>query len=144
MISSGVTGINQSKFFAGIIMLILNIGSKFITVKFSDSQEAYLRNALGRQVLIFAISFVATKDLLVSLALTAIFSVLADYLFNENSRFCILPDAFKKLQKAIDVNDDGIISDGELNDAIKVLNKAKKQKQIAAQKKAYEQFVSKI
>ena len=81
-IHKGVLSLNSNKFFAGLIMLILNLGSKFITVKFSPSQEAYLRNSVGRQLLIFAIAFIGTKDIYYSLAITAIFVVLADYLFN--------------------------------------------------------------
>jgi len=83
-IHNGVTSLNHNKFFAGIVMLCLNLGSKFITIKFSPSQEAYLKNSVGRQLLIFAIAWIGTKDIYYSLGLTAIFVILADYLFNEN------------------------------------------------------------
>ena len=140
--SSSIESLNQSKFFAGIIMLILNIGSKFITVEFSDSQEAYLRNVLGRQLLVFAICFVATKDLLIALALTAVFSVLADHLFNENSRYCMLPESFKKLKDAIDTDGDGNISEEELSNALKILTSARAKKQKETQRKIFEKFSS--
>ena len=45
--------INTSKFFAGFVMIMLNIGSKYITIKLSKSQESYLRNTIARQLLIF-------------------------------------------------------------------------------------------
>ena len=35
--------LNNSKFFAGIVMILLNIGSKFISVQFSKSTEEYLK-----------------------------------------------------------------------------------------------------
>ena len=35
--------LNSSKFFAGIMMILLNIGSKFISVQFSRSTEEYLK-----------------------------------------------------------------------------------------------------
>ena len=57
-----IQSLNNSKLFAGLIMLLMNIGSKYITIKFSKSQEAYIRNKLGRQLLILAITFIATKD----------------------------------------------------------------------------------
>ena len=69
--------LNSSKFFAGLVMILLNIGSKYITIELSKSQEAYLRNSLGRQMLIFAISWMGSRDILIALALTAIFNVLA-------------------------------------------------------------------
>ena len=50
--------LNNSKFFAGLVMIMLNIGSKYITIELSKSQEAYLKNSVGRQILIFAISWI--------------------------------------------------------------------------------------
>jgi len=137
---NALISLNTNKFFAGIIMLILNLGSKFITVKFSESQEDYLRNNVGRQLLIFSIVFVATKDIYISIALTASFLVLTDHFFNENSRFYILPKGFKKIKKAIDENEDGDISEEEFNKAIEILNKAKRQREKKKQRHAFEMF----
>lgn len=117
--------LNKSKYVAGVAMLMLNIGSKYITIGLSKSQEDYLTSVIARQLLIFSAVFIATKDLFISLVLTLMFIFFADYIFNENSNLCILP---KQLISHIDTNDDGIISDKELENAIKVLNKAKKHK----------------
>ena len=68
--------LNNSKFFAGLVMIMLNIGSKYVTIELSKSQEAYLKNSVGRQILIFAISWMGSRDILIALALTAIFTVL--------------------------------------------------------------------
>lgn len=140
--ANSISSLNQSKFFAGIIMLILNIGSKFITVEFSESQETYLRNAMGRQLLVFSICFVATKDLIIALALTAVFMILADYLFNENSKYCMLPESFKKLKNIIDEDGDGKISEEELSNALKILTAARSNKQKETQKRIFEKFSS--
>jgi hypothetical protein len=122
------------------MMLVLNIGSKYITLEFSDSQEQYIRNSLGREILIFAICFIATKDIFITLILTAVFVVLADHLFNETSSYCMLPESFKKLKSAIDTDGDGVIDEKELNNALKLLNKAKVHKKRAEQKKTFETF----
>ena len=132
--------LNSSKFFGGIMMIILNLGSKYISIKFSKSQEEYIRNFLGRQVLIFAISFVATKDVLISLALTSIFIVLTDHLFNEESSFYILPHKLKILEDAIDIDKNNHISNEEINKAIKLLNDAQVQKEQFSKIKNYHQF----
>ena len=93
--------LNNSKFFAGLVMIMLNIGSKYITIELSKSQEQYLKNKIGRQILIFAISWMGSRDILIALALTAIFTVLTDHLFNEeiNKATEILEKAKKKEQK---------------------------------------------
>ena len=119
---------NDNKFFTGLLILVLNLGSKYIPIEFSPSQEAYLKNKIGRQLLIFAIAFIGTKDIYISIFLTAAFVILADYLFNENSKFCLLPNRWKHLHDSLDINNDGIISDKELEEAINTLNKIKEQK----------------
>jgi hypothetical protein len=125
---NNLLSINNSKLFAGIMMLILNIGSKYITFSFSKTQEEFIKNTIAREILVFSIVWMATKDIYVSILMTAAFVILADYVFNENSRLCLLPDKFKNLKFAIDENSDGIITDEEIKKAEKLLETAKKQK----------------
>ena len=140
-IHSNVVILNSSKFFAGAMMLLLNIGSKYAAVKFSNSQQAALRNNIGRQLLVFAVAWMGTKDIYTSIFLTAAFMVLADYLFNENSLFCILPKKYKDLKDQLDLDGDGVISEDELNKAIKILKTAHKEKKVNAEKKILETFI---
>ncbi len=120
--------VNNSKFFAGLVMLMINIGSKYITIELSKTQEAYLKYTLARQLLIFSLIWMGTRDVVISLVLTAVFIVLANYLFNENSRFCILPKKFRDFKDVLDTNGDGKISEKEIKNAIDILSKAKKSK----------------
>ena len=124
-IHSSLTSLNNSRFFAGLIMIMLNIGSKYITIELSKTQEEYLRNNVGRQLLIFSISWMGTRDIYLALGLTAVFTILTQYLFNENSSFCILPKHVKALGEVLDSNNDNKVSDAEIRHALEVLNKAK-------------------
>jgi hypothetical protein len=72
-------------------MIFLNIGSKFVTIELSKNQKEFLANSILRQVLVFAVAFVGTRDLLISLILTAVFTVLVDGLLHESSPISILP-----------------------------------------------------
>jgi hypothetical protein len=65
--------INNSKLFTGLIMICLNIGSKFITVKLTKSQEEFMKNYVAREILIFAVCWMGTRDILISLVLTFLF-----------------------------------------------------------------------
>jgi hypothetical protein len=132
--------LNDSKFFAGVIMILLNIGSKFITMRFSKSQEAYLKLVLSRQLLIFSIAWMGTRDIYMSLTITAVFIILADFILNEESKFCILPDKFKDFYKVLDTNQDGILTEDEINNSIQILEKAKQMNQKQNQINAYEKF----
>jgi len=123
-----VNSLNNSKFFTGVVMLMLNIGSKYITINLSKSQEAYLRNSIGHQILIFAICWMGTRDIIISLILTGIFIVLTQHLFNENSNFCIIPKNWRKLENILDLDGDGKVTEDEVSKAIKILEKAKEKK----------------
>lgn len=123
-----ISRLNNSKFFAGIVMLMLNFGSKYVQINLSSTQEAYLKYSLARELLIFSVAWMGTKDIYISIFITASFVVLADYVFNEDSKFCVLPEKFKKMKNLIDLDGDGVISDSEINKAMGLLEKAKKQK----------------
>ena len=118
--------LNSSKYFTGIVMIMLNIGSRFVEIKLSDSMEQYIKYNIAREVLIFSMAWMGTRDIIVALLLTAAFVVLSDFLLNAKSKLCILPNKQKYLK--VDTNKDGIISDVEINSAIELLERAKKQK----------------
>lgn len=120
--------LNSSKFFAGIIMILLNIGSKFISIQFSRSTEEYLKLNITKQILVFAMSWMGTRDIYAALILTAIFTILSDHLFNEDSKFCVVPANYRVLAKLVDENNDGDITEQEISNAIAILDKAKKDK----------------
>ena len=138
-INSYVNTLNNSKFFTGIIMIMLNIGSKFITVKLSNSQEAYIRNYVAREILIFSVCWMGTRDVYTAIMLTAAFFVLTQHLFNEESKFCILPHKYRKFHM-LDKNQDGVVSQDEIDNAIKILKRAKEKKEVVEQDELYNYF----
>ena len=82
--------LNNNKYFTGIMMIILNLGSRFIVMELSETQEQMLSNKIIRRFVVFTVVFIATKDIYVSLIITAIFIILVSGLFNENSKYCIV------------------------------------------------------
>jgi hypothetical protein len=74
---SYIESLATSPFMIGIMMLLLNVGSRYIVHEFSDSDEEYSNNILLRRVTIFAVCFVGTRNLIVSILLTAGFVILA-------------------------------------------------------------------
>ena len=126
-INESVSSLNSNMFFAGIMMLTLNIGSRYVQLNLSPSAESYLKYAITKEFLVFTIAWMGTRNIYVALTLTAAFVILADYGLNDKSNFCILPEKFKKLQNSIDTNNDKIISELEIKNAMEILEKAKKQ-----------------
>jgi hypothetical protein len=132
--------LNNSKFFAGVIMILLNIGSKFIAIQFSRSTEEYLKMNVTKQLLVFAMAWMGTRDIYTALILTAVFTVLSDHFFNEESPYCVVPAKFRVLAKLLDENNDGVVSEQEINNAIAILEKAKKEKSKQKQRENFTLF----
>ena len=85
-------------------------------------------------------AWMGTRDIYTALVITAVFVVLSDHLFNEESRFCIVPHKYRLLDKVLDTNGNGFVSDEEIKNAERVLEKAKQEKKVKAQRQALYDF----
>ena len=142
-VNEHVAYLNQSKFFAGVLMIMLNIGSKFVSVQFSKSAEEYFKLSVTKQILVFAMAWMGTRDIYTALVITAVFVVLSEHLFNEESKFCIVPHKYRildKLTKVLDTNGDGVVSEEEILNAERILEKANKDKRKNEQRSALLNF----
>ena len=113
-----ISSLNNSKYFAGIMMLVLNLGSRFLVMELSENQEQMLSNKIIRRFIIFTVVFVS-RDILVSFIVTAIFIVLVSGLFNENSKYCVMTEPV--------LNN---VTEDEYKEAIKLVKLYEKQKKI--------------
>jgi len=118
--------VNNSKLFAGLMIIILNISSKFVTVKLSKTMESYLKYSFSRNILVFAIAWMGTRDIYIALIITLIFVLLMDFLLNEDSSFCCLPEQFTDYHVSLL---DETVSEEDVKKANEVLEKAKKQQE---------------
>ena len=111
-----LNNISTNKLFIGLMMIFMNLGSRYIEIKLTKGQEMILKN-IAREVLIFTIAFMGSRDIFIALVITAVFIILSNFVFNENSKYCLLPEKYKKLTKVIDTNNDGKVSQEELDKA---------------------------
>ena len=123
-----VTAINNSKFFAGIMIILLNISSKFVTVKLSKSMESYLKYTFSRNVLVYAIAWMGTRDIYVAFIIMSLFILIMDYLLNEDSSLCCLPENFTDYHLSL-LDNNEMVSDEDLKKAHETIERAKKQKE---------------
>lgn len=96
LVHEHIMNINNSKLFAGLMIITLNIASKFVTFKLGKTAETYLKYTFSRQILVFAMAWMGTRDIYIAAGLTIVFIIFFDFLFNENSVFCVLPNDFKE------------------------------------------------
>ena len=57
------------------MLLFMNIGSRFVEIKFTKGQEMILKN-IAREVMIFVIAFMGSRDFLTALLITTCFIIL--------------------------------------------------------------------
>lgn len=135
------TNINTNKYFIGICMILLNISSKFVTIQFSKSCEQYLKFNITKQILIFCMGILATRDIVTSIMLVAAFTILSDHLFNEESRFCIVPEKHRILHKLHETTP-GVapVSEEDIKNANDILERAKREKYVKEQKENFVNF----
>lgn len=112
--------INNNKYFYAITMILLNMGAKYIEMDLVESHRQFLSSKVLRRIIIFTVSFVATRDIIASLIITASFVIIVLNLFNEKSNYCVLPKSVIPL----DTNNDGKISAEEIENAYNVLKKS--------------------
>ena len=91
--------LNTNTLFAGIMLLILNVGGRYIIHELEWTDEEYAQNIFLRRIAIFAVCFVGTKDLVISLILTASFVILASGLFRGRGR-----EGMTNLEKSVVVS----------------------------------------
>jgi hypothetical protein len=96
-----VSSINSNPYFIGIMMLLLNLGGRFLSLEVSKGQEKFLSDPMIRRFLLFVVLFVATRNVLVAAGLTIIVVILLGYLLNENSDMYIFHSTATKKPEAV-------------------------------------------
>ena len=130
---NNIDRINNSKIFAGLMIISLNILSKYVNLGLSKSVESYLKYTFSRQLLIFTIAWMGTRDIYIALFVMMMVSLCTDYLFNEDSVFCILSEDFRDYHYTLIENDTkqlDKVTDDEIQKAKDILDKAKQQNKL--------------
>lgn len=116
--------LNNSKFFAGCTMMLMNIGGKYMGHDLPKSLDNIFKNEWLRRLVIFSVAFVSTRDIKISILITLLFVLVFRILLNEKSKGCILS------QEYIDFDESGNVTYEEVIKAKEILKKYKKSKTI--------------
>lgn len=126
---NSVQSLNDSKIFAGLMIITLNVASKFVNIKLSKSMQSFLKNTFSKYLLVFTIAWIGTRDIYIALIVTMCFIIMIDFLLDDDSSFYILPNDFKEHYVNIfdDDEEQSEVTEEDIKKAQKVLKKAKKQ-----------------
>ena len=97
--------LNENKYFIGLMMIMVNIGSRFIIEELNDDQRRFINNPYFRRIVVFSVIFMATRDIITSFIITG-FIVL--YLYscendNKETDNGGMSNVKGQLDKAIDI-----------------------------------------
>jgi len=84
-----MSSINTNPYFIGSMMLLLNLGGRFLSMEVTKGQEKFLSRPDVRRFFLFAVLFVATRNFVIAAGLSIIVIFLLGYLLNENSELCL-------------------------------------------------------
>jgi hypothetical protein len=85
-----IQDINMNPYLLGCAYILLNLGGRFMVLSVSPGQEAFLQNIIFRPLLLFAIMFIGTRNLVVAFWLTLVILIVLHYLLNEESDWYLL------------------------------------------------------
>ncbi len=91
IVSSVIYGLNTNPYLIGILMLLLNLGGRFLSLELTKKQESFLQQSWLRPLIFFTVIFVATRNLAVAFWVTVFFFFVIWVVANENSPFCLIP-----------------------------------------------------
>jgi hypothetical protein len=123
--------LNTSTFFAGFVMIVLNIGARYINLDLNSSTESWIKYLMSKEVLVFAVSWMGTRSIYYALVITACFSIVVDHLMNVDSKYCVIPSKFRDLHTMTEEKHgpEKKVTDLEISNALHTLEKAKKEKE---------------
>ncbi len=84
--------LNTNPYFIGLMMLLLNLGGRFLGMEVTKEQEKIFMNPWVRRGLIFTVLFVATRNVFVAAIMTVFVLLVMSFLFNENSALYLWGD----------------------------------------------------
>ena len=98
--SMGIAALNASisgsKLVWGVAALLANVGSRFIIGELTPAQQGVLKSPIVKRIVLFCMLFIPTRDVLLSVCLTVVASALLEFLLNEESKYCVLPDCLRR------------------------------------------------
>ena len=91
MLAMATIGLSGNKYILGLMILLINIGARYIGNEVGDFMHKVLNHKFSRRFLIFLVLWMGTRDLVVAGVITIAFIVIVSTIFNEHSDYCILP-----------------------------------------------------
>lgn len=99
--STLMSTVNSSRILWGLSTVVMQLGARSVVGELTEMQTKMLSSRATKMLAIFAMVFVATRDVGVAAAMaTAIYATL-EWLLNENSSLCVVPRSSRPAAAAV-------------------------------------------
>ena len=90
-----------NKFFNAFIMIMMNIGGKYLALELPQNiDKLFQTHQFLRYLVIFAICFMATRDIKYAMFMALVVIIIFRYVLNESSMYCMVKEEyFENLKK---------------------------------------------
>ena len=88
--------INHSKIMWGVSMLLLQFGARYVLGDLGKAHEVLLSHNITKKLVVMAMFFVATRDIVVSFVLTIAYIVIIDGILHEDRQFSLVPSNIRQ------------------------------------------------
>lgn len=85
----------STRYASALMMLTMNFGMSFVMQEMAPITSRLFSFTPMRKVVLFAILFTGTRDLIATLVLLFIIILIFDFLLNEKSAWCLIPAKFR-------------------------------------------------
>jgi hypothetical protein len=82
--------INESKYLLGFAVLMINIGARHIPNDLGTYYQSFIENDLIKRFILFSLFFVSTRDVVISLSLTLVFSFVVFGFLHDKSKYSLI------------------------------------------------------
>tara|TARA_B100001094_G_C17525379_1_gene482071 strand:+ start:113 stop:487 length:375 start_codon:yes stop_codon:yes gene_type:complete len=87
--------LSENKIFIGLIMIMVNMGARFLIEELSDDHREIIKSPYFRKIVIFCSVFMATRDIGVAILVTLIFTILMNEILKDDSKKTTIDDSTK-------------------------------------------------
>jgi len=88
--------VNQNKIMWGLSMLLLQFGARYVLGDLGKAHEVLLSHNITKKLVVMAMFFVATRDIVVSFVLTIAYIVIVDGILHEDRQFSLIPSVVRQ------------------------------------------------
>lgn len=88
----------DQKLLVGAMMFAMNVGTRHVVEELTPLQHKVMATTIAKRFVMFAIFYMAVRDIVCAFVLTGVFSLGLSTLFNESSDYYLFEDSLTSLR----------------------------------------------